>query len=231
MQVLIAVSLSAAVAIAYYALIVRFIMRGAFWLVPFFCLYCTLFVVRLIFWAQALTHPPGVGWLPYFEPALIGLKVCTLLEAFGLVTEKLARRERLLMLYLAGWISMMVLIRTIGLHSDFYLAVHAHTNTVLAASSVVWFACLWIVPHVGFRPGERNHCAILMLYFVKSALCGLIPPATASGWLCMNVCGLGMSLVCCGLWWRYGLIRTPRALTADSMLEMRSASSLSRISL
>lgn len=201
-------SMLVAVFLAYTALLIHFARCGAVWRVPAFCCYLVAFLLSLIAHTAALSHPPGLGLLPYLEPALIGLKMAAALEAFDVATEDLAPLERRLMMLLLT--AVILIAGTIGYGSqpDLYRSIRTYSNLGLAIGSVVAGGCLWIAP-VKLEPAVRNHCLTLTLYFINLAVCGLLPAQTGTAWKGINLGYFTVSLLCCGMWFCSGLRSKP----------------------
>lgn len=198
--------LARATEIAYAILLLVCLRRGTIWRAPFFCVYILLFLIRLPIWVHAIQHPPGLGWLPYFEPAMIGAKLCMFSEAFGLATESLELRERRFILGLVSCCAVIAVLVTLGSHNGLYMAIRSYSNLALAMASLVGLGCFWLAP---FRicPRLQGHCAILAAYFSNLAIGGLRPVYSGHDWHAINGAYFAGSLICCALWLNYGLTR------------------------
>lgn len=194
----------AIVFLAYSALLWRLVRSGAFWRVPCFCACLTVWLAYLCVWGWAVAHHPGLGGIPYVEPALIGVRLLAWLEAFAMATERLAPIERRLMLSLLSAVALIAAVITWGSQPDLYRAVRNYANLALATGSIVAVGCFWIAP-IKLAPTVRNHCLILAVYFVNMAVAGLVPAKTVTAWRVANTTYFTVSLACCVAWWKSGV--------------------------
>src|SRR6185369_2152668 len=209
---------TAVVFLAYSVLLGKLIYTRNAAVFPFFSAYLALWLIRLPIWLYTTLHP-GLGVMPYFEPFMIGLKLCMFVEGFAFIVDYLPPREAHWLIGLGASFAVFVGMVTLGLHHSFYLAFRSHYHTTLASSAMIGFGCLWISP-VDLPKEERRHATILTLYFVNLAIGGLTPARTALEWHGMNLPYFAGSLACALLWMSYGCTRR-MALITNSKLSSR----------
>ena len=186
--------------LAFSALLLRLLRSGGIWRLPGLVAFLTGFLAYQLVWAWAMTHPPGLGILPYLQPAMIGLKALAWLEAFALATEKLAPAERRLILYLLASIGAIAAVVVFGSQPDAYHALLAYSAVLLAASALAAVGCFWLAP-VNLPAEVRRHGLTLTAFYVVQAALRIVPPTTGRGWMVVNV-AYSVGLLCCAWgWW------------------------------
>src|SRR6185369_18011361 len=83
---------TAVVFLAYAVLLGKLICTRNAAVFPFFSAYLALWLIRLPIWLYATLHP-GLGVMPYFEPFMIGLKLCMFVEGFAVIADDLPPLE------------------------------------------------------------------------------------------------------------------------------------------